>query len=313
MRHRRILPALLSLTLTLAFVAISTGCGSNPDSSSASAGATEGEGSQAPGAFGVTKDPKIAALVPQQFAKKGSVTVATSADYPPLEFIAADGKTIVGLDPDLGKALGAMLGLEFTLVNIKYDTLIPGMAAGKYDIGMAGIGILPEREKVVDFVSDLRSASSFITRADGGREVTDIASVCGLKVAVLNGTGQQEDLNAQNRRCKRQGDAPNTLLAFKDQQQANLALASQRADVGLLDAVAGGWAVKQSNGQFKLTGKTFHSSFAGIAIVKGNGLLKPIQAALQKLIDTGIYAKIFAKWGAGAITVDEAVIYPRAD
>src|SRR5262249_27205343 len=158
--------------------------------------------SQASAAFGAVKDPEIAAMVPAKFAEAGSITVATSADYPPLEFIATDGSTIVGLDPDLAKALGAVPGLGFNFVNINYHTLIPGMQAGKYDIGMAGIGILPEREKVVDFVSYLRSASSFITLAEGGPEVTTIDSVCGLKVAVLNGTGQQEDLATQNERCE---------------------------------------------------------------------------------------------------------------
>jgi polar amino acid transport system substrate-binding protein len=305
MRHRRIRPVCLALALTLAFGIGSTSCGSDPDSGG-------GGGPQASGAFGAAKDAEIAAMVPAKFAEQGSVTVATSADYPPLEFIDSDGKTIVGLDRDLSKALGAVLGLDFEFVNIKYDSLIPGMQAGKYDLGMAGIGILPDRVKVVDFVSYLRSASAFITRADGGREVTDIASLCGLRVAVLNGTGQQEDLTAQNARCRQRGEKPNTLLAFKDQQQANLALASERADVGLLDAVAGGWAVKQSHGQFKLTGKTFHSALAGIAVVKGNGLAKPIQAAVQELMDNGIYDKIFAKWGAGAIALDRAAIHPRA-
>ena len=42
--------------------------------------------------------------------------------------------------------------------------------------------------------------------------------------------------------------------------------------------------VKQSNGQFKLTGKPYGTAPYGIAIPKGNGMAKPVLAALKALI-----------------------------
>lgn len=55
-------------------------------------------------------------------------------------------------------------------------------------------------------------------------------------------------------------------------------------------------------------GEPIGAATDGIAIAKGKGLTKPIQATLQKLIDTGDYKKILALYGLGANGVSEATI-----
>ena len=43
----------------------------------------------------------VAAQVPAAYKQKGTITVAADATYAPNEFIASDGKTVVGMDADL--------------------------------------------------------------------------------------------------------------------------------------------------------------------------------------------------------------------
>ena len=52
-----------------------------------------------------TKDEAIASQVPQEIASKGTLTVAADATYPPDEFIAEDGKTVIGMDADFANAI----------------------------------------------------------------------------------------------------------------------------------------------------------------------------------------------------------------
>jgi len=95
-----------------------------------------------------------------------------------------------------------------------------------------------------------------------------------------------------------------TVLTFPDQNGANLALSSGRAEVVMADSPVAAYAVKQSGGQFKLSGTTYGTAPYGIAIPKNSGLAKPVLAAVTKLIADGQYKKILTTWGVqdGAIT-----------
>ena len=72
------------------------------------------------------------------------------------------------MDADLAKALGAVLGLKVKVVNATFDAIIPGLAAGKYDLGMSSFTDTKAREKVVDFVTYFSAGTSFYVKASGG-------------------------------------------------------------------------------------------------------------------------------------------------
>ncbi|HEU0318720.1 MAG TPA: transporter substrate-binding domain-containing protein, partial [Solirubrobacteraceae bacterium] len=147
----------------------------------------------------------LAATVPAKLKDKGSVTVAADASYPPMEFIGPDGHTVVGVDADLSKALFGILGLKDKVTNATFDAIIPGLAAGKYDIGMSAFTDTKEREKTVDFVTYLNVGTSFFEKAQGGPPVTGLADLCGTTVAVEKGTTQQDDSTAQSKKCTAAG------------------------------------------------------------------------------------------------------------
>ena len=68
----------------------------------------------------VATNPTIAAEVPAAIKAKGTLTVAADATYAPNEFIAPDGKTVIGMDPDLVKALATVMGLKVKVVNATF-------------------------------------------------------------------------------------------------------------------------------------------------------------------------------------------------
>ena len=57
-----------------------------------------------------------------------------------------------------------MLGLKAKLINSNFETIIPGLAAGRYDLGMSSFTDTKEREKTVDFVDLLPAPASRSTR-----------------------------------------------------------------------------------------------------------------------------------------------------
>ena len=276
--------------MSLVIALLGAGCGSGSSTGTAPSASSSG------------KVGSIAAQVPAAVKAKGTLTVAADATYAPNEFIGPDGHTVVGMDADLAKAIGQVLGLKINMVNATFDTIIPGLASGKYDLGMSSFTDTLERQKTVDFVTYFIAGTSFYVKS-GGPDIASLAGLCGHKVAVEKGTTQAADVQAQAPKCNSAGN-PVTVEIFNDQNAVNLALSSGRADVAMADSPVAAYQVKQSNGTFKLSGKEYGTAPYGIALPKNNGMAKPILATVEHLMADGTYKKILDKWGiqSGAIT-----------
>jgi polar amino acid transport system substrate-binding protein len=282
----------------LAMLAIA-GCGSSNKESSSSTASTSTGASTANAAVAA-----VAAQVPAAIKSKGTLTVASEAQYAPNEFIAPDGHTIIGMDADLLTALGEVMGLKVKLVNSNFETIIPGLAAGRYDLGASSFTDTKEREKTVDFVDYFQAGISFYAKSSTNPSVKTVADICGKSVAVEKGTVEQEEATKQSGKCTKEGKKAVSVLSFPGQNPVNLAIASGRAEIGMADSPVVAYQVNLSKGKFKLVGETYEVAPYGIAIPKTSGMSTPILAALKALIANGSYTKILAKWGiqSGAIS-----------
>lgn len=234
-----------------------------------------------------------AAKVPAGLKSAGTIKVATDASYAPNEFFASDNKTLQGMDIDLGKAIGQELGVTFQFSNVSFDSIIPALG-NRYDVGMSSFTDNKEREKVVDMIDYFSAGTSFMVKKGSSLNPSSVADLCGKTVAVEKGTTQLDDATAQKKKCGL------TILAFPDQNGANLALQSGRAQVVLADSPVNAYAAKQSNGQFAIVGQVYGTAPYGIAVPKGTkyaGLADAIKLALEDLKSKGTYDQILQKWG----------------
>ena len=291
--HRPLLATAAFSVIALAAAA----CGSD------TSGDTSAGSSPSPGVSQAGGVREIAAQVPADVKAKGTLTVAADATYAPNEFIAADGRTVVGLDADLAKALGRVLGLKVNIVNATFDTIIPGLASGKYDLGISSFTDTRDREQTVDFVTYFVAGTSFYVKS-GAPGVKSLADLCGRTVAAEKGTTQQEDAQGQAAKCSAAGKPKVTVQVYNDQNAVNLALSSGRADVAMADSPVAAYQVKQSDGAFKVAGSPYGTAPYGIAIPKNSGMAGPVLAAVKHLMADGTYTKILGKWGVqgGAIS-----------
>ncbi len=296
MRSR--LTALIAV-IAFAAVTVAAGCGSSNNDNSSTSGGTLTAAS-----FSVQTDPSIAGQVPANVKSSGSLSVAADATYAPDEFIASDGKTVIGMDADMAKAIAQLMGLTANVQNIPFDSIIPGLAAGKYDLGMSSFTDTKDREKTVDFVTYATAGTSFFVLADGGPDVASLDDLCGHKVGAEKGTTQADDATAQDKKCTAAGKPGVSLSVFPDENGVNLALSSGRIDVAMADTPPADYAVKQSDGKFKLTGSSYGNAPYGIAMSKDSGLQQPVLAAVKALMADGTYKKILDYWGLsdGAIS-----------
>jgi polar amino acid transport system substrate-binding protein len=300
--RRRTFVALSSLLCVLAVAA----CGSK-SSSTTSVGSPATSPSNQSGASAAAV-PAVAKLVPSAIKSKGTLTVAADASYAPDEFFAPDGKTVIGMDADLAKALGGVMGLKVSVVNATFDSIIPGLAAGKFDLGASSFTDTKEREKTVDFVDYANVGESFYTKAQGGTSISSINDICGKTVSVEKATTEQMDAQTQSGKCKKAGKPAVNVLVFPDQNGANLAVSSGRAQLGFADTPVAAYQVEKTSGQFKVVGSAYASAPYGLAIPKQTKLAPAVQAALKELISNGTYKTIMTHWGLNSIAIPAAAV-----
>jgi polar amino acid transport system substrate-binding protein len=297
-RNRVFRTAMLGAALAGA-LAVSAACSSSGSTSNSPTPSTSASSSV---------DAALAAQVPAKLKTSGKVVVCTDATYAPNEFVGTDGKTIQGMDVDLGKAIGEVLGVSFDFQNLSFDSIIPSLGS-RCDLGMSSFTDTLERQKTVNFVDYFSAGTSFMmaTAHPVTQTLKGTDGLCGFTVAVEKGTTQADDAAAAAKTCEANGLKTVTVLVFTDQNAANLALTSGRAQLGMADSPVAGYIAKQSGGAITLTGNQYGTAPYGIAVPKGadyTGFDTAIQGALQKLAANGTYTKILTTWNVqnGAIT-----------
>lgn len=247
----------------------------------------------------------LGALVPADIAADGTITFGTDGTYPPNEYVGTDGKTMQGMDIELGNAIAAKLGLTATFVNSPFDAIIPAVTSGKYEAGLSSFTITAERMKVVDFVSYYTAGTAWA--APVGSMITP-DTACGKKIAVQKGTVQVDDITAKSKACTDAGKAAITINQYQSQQEAASTVISGKNDAILADSDPIHYAVLQSNAKLVVVGSQYDNFPYGVALPKAKGdFAKAIQQAIQAIIDDGSYAKILAKYSAdgGAVATSE--------
>ena len=285
-------------------------CGTSEKSDSTASGDSESS-SNTTGydVSGVTKDDDIAAMLPKSVTKDGKLTVGMDTSYAPAEFLAEDGKTPIGFDVDIAKALANMFGLETVPQTSNFDSIIPSIGT-KYDIGISSFTITPERMEAVDFVSMFKAGSTWVVKKGNPNKV-DTSDLCGLKIAVQTGTTQEEEVNAAAKQCKADGKSEVQILSNKLQTDVTTNVATGKADVFYADSPVAGYAIAQTEDTLEALGEDVGVTKEAVAIKKGDSdTAKAVQAALQKLMDDGTYMKILKHWGVENGSIDKAEINP---
>lgn len=155
--------------------------GAGGASSAATSAAASGDSSAAAAAAGDFK-----------LVKDGTLTVITSADYPPFENM--EGDEIVGFDAALIREIGKHLGLEVEISHQGFDTLITAVAGGSSaDVAISAITIDPERANDVDFSDSYYDSNlAIVVLRDSGLTAADAnaakEALAGAAVGAQSGT-----------------------------------------------------------------------------------------------------------------------------
>ena len=215
-------------------------------------------------------------------AAKTKLVVATSPDFPPFESL--EGGEVVGIEVDILNKIAEKMGMELDIQQMDFDSVIPGVQAGKFDVGMSGITVTDKRKENVDFSSVYFMAAQAIVVADGS-SITGKADLEGKKVSVQTGTTAEEY-------CMGNGYE---VLAFTANNDAAAALTAGKVDAWVVDNEVA-LAMAPELGLTVLDEAMTSEPYA-FALQKGSDLLAPFNEALDALLSDGTIEQIFQQYG----------------
>ena len=223
--------------------------------------------------------------------KAGKLTIATSPDFPPFESLGENG-SVVGIEIDLLNLICMELGVELEIEQIDFDSVLPGVQAGKYDMGVSGISVTPAREENTLFTVPYCLAAQAIVVMNGS-SIASKADLEGKTVSVQTGTTAETY-------CMENGYKVSSFTANSDAQAA---LIAGKVDAWVIDDLTAAEMVKLYNAENgdvlvvldeAMTTEPYAFAFA----FGSEDLVTKINEIINGLVADGTVADIFAKYEA---------------
>ena len=236
-------------------------------------------------------------MLPQSIRDQGVIQVGTDASYAPMASFGPDGRTIVGMEPDLGVEIGRVLGVRLQFAQTTFSELLGRVGRGNPDLGMSAMTDTPERAKTADFVNYFTAGTAIVVRRGNPSGVHQLNDLCGRLVVGESGTTQVDLLARTQKNC---GTRPIIVKTYPTHSDALLQLRTGRAVAVLYDLPSAVFLVNDSRtrSQYQLASNTqYEPGLYGIVVSKSQPLLRDaVQGALRELLRSGAYARVLARW-----------------
>ncbi|WP_322630856.1 transporter substrate-binding domain-containing protein [Aedoeadaptatus coxii] len=263
------------LAMVMAFALV--GCGSG-----AKNGENAANNSEKKEAAQVSQEDMDAAA--KEIKEKGKLVMATSADYPPYEWhLMKDGKDeIVGFDVEIAKAIAQEIGVELEVKDLDFDGIIPSIASGQADIGIAGMSATPEREEAVNFsIPYFENEQVVLVRKEDADKYKKVEDFAGKVVGAQTGSVQESTVRE---------NFPKDVELKSLSKLNNLAMEvkNKTADALVISKSSGAQYAKQFPELVAIDPGVPKEPGVCVTMKKGNDALTAyVNQVLQKLIDEG--------------------------
>ena len=219
-------------------------------------------------------------------AKEGKLIMATNAEFPPYEY--KEGDKIVGIDAEVAKLIADKLGLELEIADVDFDSIIPGVQSGKYDMGMAGMTVTDERKEKVNF-SDSYATGVQVVIVKEDSEIKSIDDLEGKKIGAQQGTTGY--IYASDT-PENGGYGEENVTGYQNGALAVEALKGGKVDCVIIDNEPAKAYVAANEG-LKILETEFVTEDYAICFAKENAELQTkVNEALKELIEDGSVKKV---------------------
>lgn len=224
-------------------------------------------------------------------AESDKLVIATSPDFPPFESLDSEGN-VSGIEIDILELICEKMGKTLEIEQMDFESVLPGVQAEKFDVGVSGITITEKRQKNVLFTNPYCLAAQAIVVVEQS-PITCKADLEGKAVSVQTGTTAETF-------CMENGY---TVSSFAANSDAENALVSGKVDAWVIDDLTAAEMVKAYNSQGEtqlvILDEAMTTEPYAFALAFGNEeLVESMNSILDTLISDGTISQIFDKYDA---------------
>ncbi|MDR3283901.1 MAG: ABC transporter substrate-binding protein [Treponema sp.] len=219
----------------------------------------------------------------------GVLTVGMEIGYPPFEYYDVDGKTPIGFDVQMAKALADKLGLKVEFVDTAWDGIFAGVTKGDYDCIMSASTITPERLAVHNFTRPYIGNAQAMVVLKGSPITAQSPEDCaGLGVAYQGET--TSDIFMQKYAA---AGVPFTPYEYEKVMSCFDELKLRRVDVVVCDSTVAADYLAEPGNPYEIRWQGEADEFFGVCLKKGNdALTAELDKALDALFADGTMLKL---------------------
>lgn len=227
-------------------------------------------------------------FAPLESAARTTMIIGGDANYPPYEYLDADGKP-AGYNVDLTRAIAAQLAVPVEIRLGPWQDIRAALARHELD-AIQGMFYLPERTRDFEFSPPHSVVSHVIVRRAGDDGSDDFSALAGQRIIVMAGDVMQDLAVAEGYGAQ--------LDTAPTQQEALRRLAAGEGDCALVARVpALFWIERQGWNNLRVGDKPIFAPEYCYAVARGNeARLVQFSEALTALRASGEYRRIQAKW-----------------
>ena len=274
---------ILALTMAVAMVSSLVACGSSSETSEKTEATNEAVEETSTETVQETDN-----VATQESAEnKGTLVMATNAEFPPYEYHDGSDDQIVGIDAEIAAAIAEKLGYTLEIEDIAFDSVIPEVTSGKADFGMAGMTVTEERKKSVNFSDSYATAVQVVIVTEDS-DIAGIDDLSGKIIGVQSGT--TGDLYATD------DFGDENVERYNKGMEAVQALSQGKVDAVIIDNEPAKVFVQETAG-LKILESAYAEEEYAIAINLDNTeFLNDVNAALAELKADGTIDNIVSKY-----------------
>lgn len=225
---------------------------------------------------------------------KGKITAATEMHYAPYDMLK-DGE-YQGICRDMFDEVAKELGVEVEYLDLPWQSILPGLEAGKFDFVHAPVTITAERMKRYAFTLPMGNATVALAKKAGDDSIMKAADIAGKKVGSQKGSAELAELEVLAKSLDPQAD----VRGYVNIDEALADLAAGRIQ-GVANAVGlMGYAAAQRPGLFELVlppfGEPAYFGWVARNDEESASLVAAINEALLKMHKDGRIKAINEKW-----------------
>ncbi|MFE0016938.1 amino acid ABC transporter substrate-binding protein [Mesorhizobium sp. NPDC059054] len=218
-----------------------------------------------------------------QIKQAGVFKIGTEGTYAPFTYHDTSG-ALVGFDVEIGREIAKRLGVKAEFLEGKWDGLIAGIDAKRYDAVINQVGITEARKAKYDFSDPYIASKAVLIVRDDNADIKDFADLKGKKSAqsLTSNFGKIAEKNGAE------------LVGTDGFDQSIQLVLNGRVDGTINDSLSFyDFKKHKPDAKVKIVAQEANADYSGVIVRKGDPeLVAAINKALAEIKADGTYKKI---------------------